>query len=135
MNCRDSYPGSIRIHWIARLPRARAGCRSALSGRARTGPTGRAGAESLIVKQARQAALALGRDHPVYRTFATLDRRSFTRFLELGTAVAVDAGRAVMAAGIAVDGFYLVINGRLVVEREGHRLRELEARDFVRDLS
>ncbi|MBI3515711.1 MAG: EAL domain-containing protein [Proteobacteria bacterium] len=82
------------------------------------------------MKQDHGAARGLGRDHPIYQTFATLDRRSLKRFLELGIEVAVAAGHAVMAAGSAVDAFYLVINGRLAVEREGQRLRELQAGEF-----
>ena len=64
---------------------------------------------------------------------ATIDAAAMDRFLALGSVVTVAAGEAIVRQDEALGGVRLVLEGRVAIDRDGYRLREFAAGEFIGD--
>jgi CRP-like cAMP-binding protein len=67
--------------------------------------------------------------------FSRLNRRALTRLGQLTDQIDVRAGRVLMRQGESGSEMFIVVSGRLTVERDGRMLSERRAGDFVGEIA
>ena len=67
--------------------------------------------------------------------FAPLDGEELLPIAELCSELSLDAGGELFAQGELGESLYVLVSGRVSVERDGHRLAELKTGDCVGELA